>query len=85
MKFDKLAWGFIEAYDELNSEQLNELIEKNVPMEALVFFEDYSEAVRKQTPQPSSRDGDRLPEMMLLGYLIHLLEHRIRPDVHTWN
>ena len=85
MKFDKLAWGFIEAYDELDREQLNELIEKNVPMEALVFFEDYSKTVRKENGPPGSRDGDRLPEMMLLGYLIHLLQDRIRPDLHPWS
>ena len=79
MEFNEMAWGFIETYEELNTRELNELLEKNVPLEALVFFEQYAELVRSQEPGLKSHDAGRLPEIMLMGYLLHALEDRLQP------
>ena len=81
MNFDELAWGFVETYEELNTEDLNELLKKNVPLDALVFFEDYADLVRSQEPGLKAHDAGRLPEIMLMGYLLHALEERLQPKI----
>jgi hypothetical protein len=81
VNFGELAWGFVETFEELDTEELNELLKKNVPLDALVFFEEYADLVRSEEPGLKAHDAGRLPEIMLMGYLIHALEERLQPKV----
>ena len=72
----ELAWELVELFGELQVEEINELLAKNVPLETLEFFASYaddfghSEAIGGTTRK-------RLPNLLLLGYLLRLLEERL--------
>lgn len=76
MNHTELAWEFADLFGELPTEQINEVLAKNVPLETLAFFGDYAESFARS----ESVDGDtrkRLPNLMLLGYLLRVLEERL--------
>ena len=71
----ELALEFSEIFNELDSEDFGELIDKNVPLETLEFFRSYG-------PHPENLDltamgRHRAPNRMLLGYLLRVLEERL--------
>jgi hypothetical protein len=72
----ELAWELVELFGELPIEQINEVLAKNVPLETLEFFASYaedfgaSEHIRGNTLK-------RLPNLLLLGYLLRVLEDRL--------
>ena len=76
MTHRELAWAFADLFGELPPEQINQVLAKNVPLETLQFFSDYARTV-------DDRDGvgeamkRRIPNLMLLGYLLHVLEERL--------
>ena len=75
----ELAWEFVELFDELETDQINEVLAKNVPMETLEFFATYGEYFAKS----EGVVGDtrrRIPNLLLLGYLLRLLEERLLGD-----
>jgi hypothetical protein len=76
---EELAWELVEVFDELKTEEINEVLVKNVPLETLRFFSTYAEEV---ADAESVADGTRrrLPNLLLLGYLLRLLEERLIPD-----
>ncbi|HIL99409.1 MAG TPA: hypothetical protein EYG46_00250 [Myxococcales bacterium] len=79
LTFKEVAWNFVEVFDDLEAAQINEILIKNVPLERLKFFNQYAnefsdvadigDAVRK-----------RVPNLMLIGYLLRVLEERLLPD-----
>ena len=76
MKFEEMAWEFVDVFDELSIDQINEMLAKNVPLENLEFFGRYAE----QFGQADGLEGDslrRLPNLMLIGYLLRVLEERL--------
>jgi hypothetical protein len=76
---EELGWELVEVFDGLKTEEINELLAKNVPLDTLRFFAGYAE----QVGEAESICGDarkRLPNMLLLGYLLRLLEERLIPD-----
>ncbi|MED5262046.1 MAG: hypothetical protein VX574_06600 [Myxococcota bacterium] len=80
MTFKELAWSFIEVYEELDVDQINQVLHNNTPPEALEFFFAYAEKIRTEEGLVDDEKGsDRLAELMLLGYLIHGLETQLRP------
>ena len=73
---NELAWELAEIFDELDVDKLNEMIAINVPLETLEFFSTYtSEFAEDDVLAPNTRN--RLPNLMLLGYLLRLLEERL--------
>jgi len=72
----ELARELAEIFDELRVEQLNEVVALNVPLDALEFFGAYAEDFCEGTGTPASV-RKRLPNLMLLGYLLRLLEERL--------
>ncbi len=78
---EELAWELVEALDELSAEELSELVAKNVPRETLEFFAHYAREFSDGLPIEKSV-GQRLPNLMLLGYLLRVLEDRllVEPD-----
>ena len=79
MTVEEIAWEFAGVFDELEPAQINEMLAKNVPMETLGFFTEYAEDFGRI----EKIDGDtqkRLPNLMLIGYLLRLLEERLLSD-----
>ena len=75
----ELAWELVELFDELGIEQLNEMVAKNVPYETLEFFTSYVAGLSEEAV--SERDRRQLPNLMLIGYLVRVLEERlVEPD-----
>jgi hypothetical protein len=75
----ELAWELVEVLDELTAEELSELVAKNVPREAHEFFTHYAREFCEGLPIEKSIRG-RLPNLMLLGYLLRVLEERLIVD-----
>ncbi len=78
MTVEEIAWEFAGVFDELEPGQINEMLAKNVPMETLGFFTEYAEDFGRI----EKIDGDtqkRLPNLMLIGYLLRVLEDRLLP------
>jgi hypothetical protein len=78
---EELAWELVEVLDELTSEELAELVAKNVPGDAHEFFKHYAREFCEGLPIEKSVAA-RLPNLMLLGYLLRVLEERllVEPD-----
>lgn len=79
MTHTELAWEFAELFSELPAEHVNEVLSKNVPLETLDFFNSYAESVGVAE---GFDDGarKRLPNLMLVGYLLRVLEERLLED-----
>src|SRR5215470_4898102 len=76
MTHSELAWEFAELFSELRVEQINEVLAKNVPLETLDFFRKYADDFGRA----AGVEGDalaRLPNLLLLGYLLRVLEERL--------
>jgi len=72
----ELAWELAEIFDELRVDQMNELVAMNVPLDALEFFTSYTDEFCGDR-EIDSGTRRRLPNLMLLGYLLRLLEERL--------
>lgn len=76
----ELAWELVEIFEELHTDKLNEMIAMNVPLDTMEFFSAYANefaetAEADAVVSPNTRN--RLPNLMLLGYLLRLLEERL--------
>lgn len=76
MTHSEMAWEFAEVFSELPADQINEVLAKNVPMETLEFFTEYVESFAK-SETVSGDTARRLPNLMLMGYLLRVLEERL--------
>jgi hypothetical protein len=78
MTVEELAWEFAGVFDECDTDQINEMLAKNVPIETLGFFNEYAEHFAcGEGIDGASRK--RLPNLMLIGYLLRVLEERLLP------
>lgn len=76
---EELGWELVEVFDALHTDEINELLAKNVPLETLRFFGTYAEEVATaESIEGGTRK--RLPNLLLLGYLLRVLEERLLPD-----
>ncbi|MFQ5417387.1 MAG: hypothetical protein ACE5FL_10115 [Myxococcota bacterium] len=76
---EELAWELVELFDELKIDDINEVLAKNVPMDTLEFFSSYA----VDFGAALGLDGverKRLPNLMLIGYLLRILEDRLLPE-----
>jgi hypothetical protein len=76
LKRSELAWELVELFGELPVEQINEVLAKNVPLETLEFFASYAEDFGK-SEGILGNTLKRLPNLLLLGYLLRVLEDRL--------
>ncbi len=76
MNTSELAWELADLFGELETEQINEMLAKNVPVEALEFFSSYADSFGKRFGADRATVG-QLPNLMLLGYLLRVLEERL--------
>ncbi len=76
----ELAWELAELFAGLDIAEINEALAKNVPTETLEFICSYCESFGAS----ESIEGDllkRLPNLMLLGYLLRVVEERLLPEI----
>ena len=76
MDHTELAWEVAELFAELEVEEINEVLAKNVPIGTLDFFQKYGDDFGRSV----GIEGDtlkRLPNLLLMGYLIRILEERL--------
>jgi hypothetical protein len=79
MTFEEMAWEFAEVFDELEISQINEMLARNVPLQTLEFFSKYADDFAAEGEiDPKTRA--RLPNLMLIGYLLRVLEDRLLPQ-----
>jgi hypothetical protein len=76
MTFEEMAWEFVEVFDELEVEQINEMLAKNVPLQTLEFFASYGRSFGKNA-DIAGNALESLPNLMLIGYLLRVLEERL--------
>lgn len=79
MTFNEMAREFAEVFDEMDTDQINEMLALNVPLETLNFFSDYVREFVEGVTLPSDL-RERLPNLMLMGYLLRTLEDRLGPE-----
>jgi len=80
MTRSELAWELADLFTEMKADQINEMLAKNVPFDTLEFFNEYSE----DFGSTQGIDGDtlkRLPNLLLLGYILRVLEERLLQDL----
>ncbi len=76
---EEIAWELVELFDELSIETVNEMLAKNVPMETLEFIAAYAgDFADTHDVDDSTRRG--LPNLILLGYLLRIVEDRLLGD-----
>jgi hypothetical protein len=73
---EELAWELVEVLEALSAEEMNELVAKNVPLDTLDFFSRYAGEFAEGLSIGASTTK-RLPNLMLLGYLLRVLEDRL--------
>ena len=76
MTFEEMAWEFIEVFNDLDVAQTNELLAKNVPIEALEFFGQYASDFGEGIDAPTETI-ESLPNLLVIGYLLRVLEQRL--------
>jgi hypothetical protein len=76
MNHAELAWEFADLFAELDVENLNEILAKNVALETLDFFQQYSESFASAAGI-EGETADRLPNLLLMGYLLRVVEERL--------
>jgi len=78
MTFEEMAWEFAEVFDELEIGQINEMLARNVPLQTLEFFSKYADGFAPSA-ELDEQTRARLPNLMLIGYLLRVLEERLLP------
>jgi len=76
---EEIASEFAEIFDELPAEQVNEMLANNIPFETIEFFSQYAEAFASGAGITGEARG-RLPNLLIFGYLVRVLEERLLPD-----
>lgn len=76
MTVEEIAWEFAGVFGELEPPEINEMLAKNVPLETLAFFTEYAEEFGK-VENIAGDSKKRLPNLMLIGYLLRVLEERL--------
>ena len=76
MTHTEMAWEFADLFGELAPDQINQMLAKNVPMEMLQFFSDYARSFAEREAVGDTMQK-RIPNLLLLGYLLRLLEERL--------
>ncbi len=79
MTHSELAYEFADVFDEMNVDEINQVLAQNVPFETLEFFNTYGEAFGR-AEKSSEETRKRLPNLLVLGYLLRVLEERLLED-----
>lgn len=80
MRSLELAIEFTNIWEDLDTGQINTMLANNVSMELLEFFSNYAQEFADDClPAGENREelNRRLPNLLIIGYLIRLLEERV--------
>lgn len=79
----EIAIEFTEIFDDLDTADINAMLAKNVSLELLEFFSSYAEQFADDC-DAKGLDLDalrgRLPNLLIIGYIIRVLEERLNED-----
>lgn len=76
---EELAWELVEIFDDLSVEHVNEMLAKNVPLETLRFISAYADDFA-EVHGIEGRGRRLLPNLLVLGYLMRVVEDRLFDD-----
>ena len=75
----ELAWELVEVFDELSVDRVNEMLAKNVPLETLEFIAAYADDFG-EVHRIEEKARRQIPNLLLLGYLLRVVEERLIGD-----
>ena len=76
----ELAQEFTQIWDALDTDDINAVIANNVSLDLLEFFVSYAERFAVETAPDEETPSEminKLPNLLIIGYLIRLLEERV--------
>lgn len=76
----ELAVEFTEIWQTLEPAQINTMLARNVSIELLEFFSSYANEFAEEClgEVPESEElRSRLPNLLIIGYIIRILEERV--------
>ncbi len=76
----ELAIEFTDLWKDLDTRQINTMLAQNVGLDLLEFFSSYAQEFAEEF-LPKDENGAelsrRLPNLLIIGYIIRLLEERV--------
>ncbi len=76
----ELAIEFTDIWKDLDTKQINSMLAQNVSLDLLEFFAAYAQEFSDEWLDENEKAdelGRRLPNLLIIGYLIRLLEERV--------
>jgi len=78
MTFEEMAWEFVDVFEKLDHDQINQMLVKNVPYDTIQFVARYAaDFGEEHGVEGPARNA--LPNLILIGYLLRVLEQRLKP------
>ena len=78
MNSRELAQEFTQLWDSLDTTEINTMLAKNVSVELLEFFVSYADEFLSAVSSDDSIEfRERLPNLLVIGYIIRILEERV--------
>lgn len=80
MKSLELAIEFTDIWKDLDTKQINTMLAQNVSLDLLEFFAAYAQEFADEWLDENEKENElsrRLPNLLIIGYLIRLLEERV--------
>jgi hypothetical protein len=77
----ELAIEFTDLWKDLEVGEINGMLARNVSYELLEFFSNYAQQFAEETIEPAQITEtllNKLPNLLIIGYMIRILEERIR-------
>jgi len=77
----ELAVEFTDLWKDLETRDINSMLAKNVSFDLLEFFASYAQEFAEESLGESAVTDelrDRLPNLLIIGYIIRILEERVR-------
>ena len=79
MTFAGIASDLVDVFDDLEIDQIEKVLIKNIPYQRLEFFNQYAKQVG-EAADINDEASKRLANLMSIGYLLRVLEERLLPD-----
>ncbi len=76
----ELAIEFTDIWKDLDTKQINKMLAQNVSLDLLQFFAAYAQEFSEEWLDENEKADElsrRLPNLLIIGYLIRLLEERV--------
>lgn len=79
MNVREVASEFVDLWEDLDTEEINTLLAENVSFDLLEFFSAYAARFAAGLPEDLANEQLRgqLPNLLIVGYIIRILEERL--------